>query len=581
MTLLPIVERELRIASRGLLTFWLRVIAASVAVIIGAGLMAIFLSIPGGGGFQPGGPLFSTLTWMAFATTLAAGVFFTSDCLSEEKREGTIGFLFLTDLRGYDVVFGKLIGTLCRCVFALMAIFPVLACALLFGGVEAGQFWRTILALLHALFFSLSAGIFVSSISRRSLKAFAGTIALMVILCGGGASLDSFLAWVNGRPVAPLLSLTSPVFVFVNAERWTPTFWQSLLASEIVAWLMLMAACVLIPRLWQEKGSRARHETSAFARWWKFGSAARQEKIRLALMDPNPTAWLMCRERGQSLLVWGVALFVVFWFLLASWWNENSLIRWLGWSGVNYTALFVFNLWVAAQASQFFAEARRGGLIELMLGTPLDFRKVAPGAWRGLLRMFGAPVLIVALVAFVSEIAKFDGAGFAGMPGKASSQWLPQWVLGLIVAGCGLVSTLVSFVALAWFGMWMGLTSRNGLMGTLKTVVLVQVVPWLVISFVAMMTMVGFTLLNMSKKTAWISNNWTEWLPTAITLLTAALWIGKDIAFYVAARQRMVDQIREVAVRAVAPVRRHQRVERQIKTTSSVVVPPVIGKRTE
>jgi hypothetical protein len=82
MTLLPIVERELRVASRGLLTFWLRVIAAGVAVIIGAALTSIFMKIPGGGGFQLGGPLFSTLTWLAFATTLAAGVFLTSDWLS-------------------------------------------------------------------------------------------------------------------------------------------------------------------------------------------------------------------------------------------------------------------------------------------------------------------------------------------------------------------------------------------------------------------------------------------------------------------------------------------------------------------
>ena len=76
MTLFPIVERELRIASRRALTFWLRVIAASVAFIIGAGLLTIFLNIPGGAGMQPGEPLFAVLTWMAFATSLAAGVFF-------------------------------------------------------------------------------------------------------------------------------------------------------------------------------------------------------------------------------------------------------------------------------------------------------------------------------------------------------------------------------------------------------------------------------------------------------------------------------------------------------------------------
>lgn len=579
MTLLPIVERELRVASRGLMTFWLRVIAASVAVIIGAALMSIFLSIPGGGGFQPGGPLFSTLTWLAFATTLAAGVFFTSDCLSEEKRDGTIGFLFLTDLRGYDVVFGKLIGTLCRCVFALMAIFPVLACALLFGGVEAGQFWRTILALLHSLFFSLAAGMFVSSISRHSQKAMAGTIALMVILCGGGPVLDTFLGWVTRNSFNPQLSLASPVVVFLKADQGSAAFWQSLLVSGATAGLMLIAACVLIPRMWQEKGRRSRGETSAFLLWWRFGSTARREKIRRALMDPNPTAWLVCRERSQSFLMWCVTLFVMFCFVLASWWNDISFIRWLGWTGVNYVAMIVLYLWVAAQASQFFADARRSGLIELMLGTPLDFRKVAPGAWRGLLRMFGLPVVIVVVLGFISQVANFDGTGFMAMRGNASTELMPQWLLGLGIATCSLLCTLANLVALAWFGMWMGLTSRSGLMGTLKTIMLVQIVPWMVIWFAGMMAMVAGALLSMSAKTSWIASNWHDLFPIASTVLMTLLSVGKDFAFYAAARQRLVDQFRDVAVRAVAPVQRQQRVVESQKTKPPIAVPPVMGSR--
>ncbi|HQU46125.1 MAG TPA: hypothetical protein PK867_25150, partial [Pirellulales bacterium] len=33
----------------------------------------------------------------------------TADCISSERREGTLGLLFLTDLRGHDVVLGKLV----------------------------------------------------------------------------------------------------------------------------------------------------------------------------------------------------------------------------------------------------------------------------------------------------------------------------------------------------------------------------------------------------------------------------------------------------------------------------------------
>ena len=48
--------------------------------------------------------LFSLLTGIEFTFALLTGPFLTADCLSRERREGTLGFLFLTDLGGFDVV---------------------------------------------------------------------------------------------------------------------------------------------------------------------------------------------------------------------------------------------------------------------------------------------------------------------------------------------------------------------------------------------------------------------------------------------------------------------------------------------
>lgn len=575
MTLFPIVERELRIASRRALTFWLRVIAACAAFVVAAGLLAILLNLPGGGGVQAGEPLFLVLTWMAFVASLAAGVFFTSDCLSEEKREGTLGFLFLTDLRGYDVVFGKLIGTLCRCVFALMAIFPVLACALLFGGVEGGQFWRTVLALLHTLFFSLAAGMFVSSLSHHPQKALAGTVALLAVLCGGGAAVDGFTAWVESRTFEPFLFLASPAMAFANADVGLKVFWRSMLVSEVVAWLMLFGACVFVPRMWQEKRKRTKNEISSFSRWLKFGSAKRRAKMRGALMDGNPTEWLARRDRSQVFLAWGVAVFVVFWFVLTNYMDSTSyLMNWFGWRIVNIISILVLYLWVASQACQFFADAKRGWLIELMLWTPLDFRKITPGAWRGFLRMYGAPVGIVLVVGFISQVAKLDGTGW--MTANSQGRLISQWIVVVGTALCGLLSSVANLVALAWFGMWMGLTSRNGLLGTLKTIVIVQIGPWMAIWFAGMMVYPILMMIGSSGKYAWFTNSSYELMPVVSGLLMTGLTIGKDLVFYVLARQKMVDQFRVVALQAVAPVRRaEQRVQRP-KAPSPAAPPPVI-----
>ena len=74
--------------------------------------------------------------------------------------------MFLTDLRGYEVVLGKLLATSLRGFYALLAVVPILAVTLLMGGVSGAQFWKTSLALVNALILSLAAGLFVSALSR-------------------------------------------------------------------------------------------------------------------------------------------------------------------------------------------------------------------------------------------------------------------------------------------------------------------------------------------------------------------------------------------------------------------------------
>src|SRR4051794_13883975 len=171
---------------------------------------------------EAGKVLFAILTWMAVAAALSAGLFFTSDCLSEEKREGTLGFLFLTDLRGYDVVAGKLLSNSLRGFFALLALLPILGITLLMGGVTGLQFWKTSLALVNALFFSLAAGLFVSAAGRDSQKVMAGTF-LLLLLCNVGFPLGDWLLELSRHGAKPRLNLASPLFAFRMADKWGTT----------------------------------------------------------------------------------------------------------------------------------------------------------------------------------------------------------------------------------------------------------------------------------------------------------------------------------------------------------------------
>src|SRR5260370_40802282 len=120
MILLPIVERELRVAARRGSTYWTRPLVVLGAMLICFWLM---LSLPfAAPSTSTGLNLFRALSVFAFVYCLFAGIRFTADYLSVEKREGTLGLLFLTDLNGYDVVLVKLPATSLNALYRLGAI---------------------------------------------------------------------------------------------------------------------------------------------------------------------------------------------------------------------------------------------------------------------------------------------------------------------------------------------------------------------------------------------------------------------------------------------------------------------------
>jgi len=557
VTFLPIVERELRVAARKRHTFWMRVLAALIAVIIGGGFFALS-GIKTGGMVQFGSAMFRTLTWFSLAAALGAGLFFTSDCLSEEKRQGTLGFLFLTDLRGYDVVLGKLLATSLRAGCALLAIFPILATTLLLGGVSGTQFWQTMLALVNATWFSLALGMFVSARSRDSQKALAGTLLLLLILIFLGPVLDTLNAAANGRAFRPVGSLVSPGYVFLTAGRWRdPNFWSSLLASQLTAWALLGLVSWSAPRTWQER----RKKTEAMVGWsyrWKYGGARRRSTLREKLLGLDPVRWLACRERWQSVALWMLTGLILVTFAIAM----ISELPAAGWMVIgNFSGIFVlfFYLGAASQSCRFFVEARRSGLIELLLATPLSGREIVQGQWRALLRMFALPVTLFLCVECAVTLLTQQSMWSLMTTNSNASVKLPIIVLSglksILVAGANLA-------ALCWFGMWMGLTSRSANVATLKTVLLVQIIPWFVIYF-ASYALVFFVLLPVLLRSAMISGNAGNtnapsqpmvWFPVLITATAGMLSLIKDAVFIAVSRNQLLKNFRTVAIKAVMPI---------------------------
>src|SRR5580704_309130 len=215
MTFLPIVERELRIASRRRFTFWGRVGAAAFALVI-FGCLQTIAELSRGMGFKAGAVQFAVLKWISFLFACSAGLFFTSDSLSEEKREGTLGLLFLTDLRGYDVALGKLISSSLQAFYGLLAAIPIMGLTILAGGVAGREFSETLLVICNTLFLSLSIGLFISSISRDVLKSINACLLMGLIIFAALPLTDYCLAGWEPAKFTPIFSDGSPGYLFVR-----------------------------------------------------------------------------------------------------------------------------------------------------------------------------------------------------------------------------------------------------------------------------------------------------------------------------------------------------------------------------
>ena len=539
MTPLPIVGRELRVAARKRGTYWSRVIAAAVALVIFGAVALIDALSPGGLGNQVGVYLFQVFSWLCFLLVLVAGVFFTSDALSEEKREGTLGLLFLTDLRGHDVVLGKLMAGSLRGAYGLVAALPVVGLSFLLGGLTGGEFWRLVVTLLNTLFFTLAIGMAVSAVSRQGQRAMFATLGVVLAFVGLTWLADWALAGWDPARFKNFFSLASPVkgFLHLRASRYD-AFWQCMGIIHGLGWVFLALACFCAPRTWQEKSA-----SGGKGRRWKWlGTAASRVAWRRRLFEGNPVRWVAARERwsawagGAGLLV----LLLVLAWLARDLWVDGQLM-WmtmvLGW-----LLSFVLVLSLSSHACRFFVEARSSGALELMLAAPLPEGAIVRAQWWALVRMFWLPVVVVLalrIAGSVQQLVQFWTMSAASQPGWPGDHMLTR-LLGL---GLSVLKFVTSLLAMGWFGMWMGVTTRRANVAVLKSIAFVYVLPTLALWFLNMMFMVGLSMINLSAGGGFMP----LWLPE---LLMGALALGLDVFFFLLARRKLLGNFRGLVASA-------------------------------
>jgi hypothetical protein len=151
-----------------------------------------------------------------------------------------------------------------------------------------------------------------------------------------------------------------------------------MLMSNLCGLMMLLLACWLVPRTWQERGAGAPVLGSrGYA--WKYGGRGRRARLR-RLLDLNPILWLNCRERWQRLGIWTLTVAMLSTFVGMALIVSREILS--VWWFCSYLYVLLLYLWMASQAGRFFVDARRNGVMELLLISPLGGREIVLGLAR-------------------------------------------------------------------------------------------------------------------------------------------------------------------------------------------------------
>ena len=403
MSVLPVIERELRAASRQPLTHWLRVLGVGALLLGGAQF-----GFTQGLGPDRGEQLFFYLQWVLMAAIWLLVPWLTADCISRERREGTLGLLFLTRLPAREIVVSKCLAHGLRALTLWLAVVPVMTVPFILGGIGWKEVVLSAVADFSAICWALAIGLVVSAWSKSSarahfwatvvasLGAFLWAMANGYILLAGIRGVVGRWGWWGMYPRPFSAFRMGAIFASGLGSLWWPRITRSAAPAPLVAALTtvvvlgmaILAAAILLAgwhtrRTWQDQ------PPSPLRLWCRrvfcspifFRSLLRRRLERK--LARNPVGWLEQRTWSGRLVMWGwlaaigaACLPLVDASFGSSATLPRTMLTWLVGGSMAFSA------------AGSFRRERESGFMELLLVSPLGERALIWGRLRALWGQF-------------------------------------------------------------------------------------------------------------------------------------------------------------------------------------------------
>ena len=384
MNVLPVIARELRAEARHAFTYWVRVFAAGAAFVT-----AVVFVLSNDNDIREGGRLLLLIHGVLHVVILLVVPLLTADCLSRERREGTLGILFLTPLKARDIVIAKSLAHGLR----------GLTLPLLMGGVVWQQAAISVCLNLASVCLALSAGLVASAFCKSWVRSLVLAMCLVAVmeyglLAGFGGVLELSLGGGTGfyEVGFVLWSGIPPFWWDASAAGRLAMFPKVLLCAALMFVLALgiLASSVLfaarrVRLTWQERPPHP------FVVWMqaKFcRPVLMQDGLKRWMrrtLDRNPIGWLERRTWSGRIVIWGWLAVVigVYSFALG---NSNFFIRSL--HGMHMMMGWGLLLSMTFSAANSLRRERETRALELLLVSPLTEAQILSGRLRGLWGQF-------------------------------------------------------------------------------------------------------------------------------------------------------------------------------------------------
>ncbi|MGL6076610.1 MAG: ABC transporter permease subunit [Fimbriiglobus sp.] len=432
--------------------------------------------------------VFVQLVLLIFFAALSA-----ASAVSQEKDRRTFVLLLITDMYDYEIVLGKLFGSLLPITVLLAVTVPVLSMLLLLGGIDPSQVWQACAVMFTTAFVAGSLGGVVALWRERTFQ----SLALSVLL------ISLYLALVQAVPVlGPLLSATTdwellqaavdPFSAMRSVLDMPPGGWTGMAPAYMYSLVMLGGFIALNAfgiwklRAWNPSGEpiMQREKTAVDPeadlspdQLKEFRAKAHAAPGQVREVWENPVVWREIRTYAygrRPLLVKFAFLFV----LAFLWYYSYTLIHAPG-GRVPFAAAYglvplavLSLLLVAAQAVTAITSERDGGALDVLLVTDISPYEFVFGKIFGVLynaKEYIIPPLILA-VYFC-----FEGMYTRVPPGASSLDRFLANLGPLIAVLIGLVVMFAFVISLGLHVSLRNINSRLAIVNTLGTVFFLSV----------------------------------------------------------------------------------------------------------